>query len=202
MQYNIAPAICCIMIIGNGLVATAFRQYDPGHDTVIVAAGVSDSTTKSPAAFAREETLLRGILDKHPGKTIVYISTCSIYDASLQSSPYVLHKLAIEAIIMQSAAAFHILRMTNLVGNSPKATTFFHQLTEHIRSGTAFDLWVHARRNIIDYAQAARAGSHILSQDMYRKTITNIAHPLKLSRTPDCRIDRPAFWQDTGFPFH
>ena len=82
------------MVIGNGLVAKGFSAYNRDSNIVVFASGVSNSTTTSEAAFSREAGLLSEILRQHTEKKIVYISTCSIYDESLNDSAYVRHKLA------------------------------------------------------------------------------------------------------------
>ena len=87
------------MIIGRGLVATAFAtcwQHDA--TTAIVAAGVSNSAESDPAAFAREEKLLGEVISNPAIERIVYFGSCAVGNAAEQQTPYLQHKARMEAL--------------------------------------------------------------------------------------------------------
>src|SRR4051812_15129296 len=114
------------MIIGNGLVAGGFKQYRKDKRCLIFASGVSNSTNSDSNAFCREQLLLEEMINTHGNKTFVYFSTCSVYDPSMQNSPYVLHKLSMEAIIKRRHNNYHIFRISNLAGQSGNPHTFLN----------------------------------------------------------------------------
>src|SRR5687768_6321770 len=101
------------MVIGNGMIATRFNSYSTNEKFVIFASGVSNSVTTNSAHFAREDQLLHSVIEKNPNKTLVYFSTCSIYDHSMVQSPYVLHKLKMEETITATHPNFIIFRVSN-----------------------------------------------------------------------------------------
>ena len=84
-----------MMVIGSGMMATSFADY-VDDNIVIFASGVSNSKEKNLEAYKREEKLLYSVIQKNLDKTIVYFSTCSIYDDSVNSSEYVKHKILME----------------------------------------------------------------------------------------------------------
>ena len=65
------------MVIGNGMIATRFSNYAENGDVLIFASGVSHSASATATDFARERALLLETMQLHPGKLLVYFSTCS-----------------------------------------------------------------------------------------------------------------------------
>ena len=96
------------MIVGNGLVASAFAAFAEDDDYVIFASGVSNSQEKDPAAYQREFDLLRSHL--RPDTCLVYFSTCSIADQSRSHSHYIQHKIKVEEYIANHASDYVIFR--------------------------------------------------------------------------------------------
>ncbi|MFQ6310265.1 hypothetical protein [Lysobacter capsici] len=87
------------MIVGNGLIAEAFKaRYEHDRTVVIFASGVSNSSETSEQAFLRERRLLLETLRTAEGK-FVYFSTCSLTDADRQATPYAVHKLEMESLV-------------------------------------------------------------------------------------------------------
>ena len=84
------------MVIGNGMIAKRFAAYTGNDQFIIFASGVSNSRTNDTAAYNREAALLLDTIKHNKDKTLVYFSTCSIYDPGEKDSPYVLHKLKME----------------------------------------------------------------------------------------------------------
>ena len=142
------------MIIGRGLIASIFAQYDE-DDLLIFASGVSNSLEVRAAEFEREKSLLINSLNSYPDKKIIYFSTCSICDPSKQESPYVLHKLAMEKLIDGHAQRSIILRIGNVVGHGGNPNTLFNFLSNCIRNDLHFTLHSKAGRILIDAAHIA-----------------------------------------------
>ncbi|MCD2422202.1 NAD-dependent epimerase/dehydratase family protein [Niabella pedocola] len=164
------------MIIGNGMIAKRFSDYQQQDDFVVFASGVSNSKSQRDADYAREMDLLQATLAAHKEKHFVYFSTCSIYDPTEAASHYVQHKQRVEAYIRQHAETFHIFRVSNVVGASGNPNTIFNYYINHIRAHTNFDIWMHASRNLIDIDDVFALVDQILKQGVYQNGITNIAN--------------------------
>lgn len=141
------------MIVGHGLLASAFRTnlWDD-TDTVVFASGVSNSKETRPEEFRREENLLDEYLGG--GRRIYYFGSCSVLDPTLEDAPYVRHKLRMEEKV-RAAARYVIFRLPQVVGRSENPNLLTNFLFEKIKSGTQFQLWKNARRNLIDVDDVA-----------------------------------------------
>lgn len=166
------------MVIGNGLLATRFESYQNDERFLIFASGVSNSKTKNMDAYSREILLLQDCIRQHPGKTIVYFSTCSIYDPDEKQSAYVRHKLHIEELIRQTAREFFILRVSNVAGRSLNPNTLLNYFFYHIRHGINFDLWTNACRNIIDIDDVFFIADGLLKRTSSSPVPVNVASPV------------------------
>ena len=172
------------MVIGNGLVARRFELYNSEENFLVFASGVSNSKTKNPEAYNREINLLKDSIQKYNSKTLIYFSTCSIYDPQEKKSAYVQHKLNIEDFIQTCAKQYHIFRISNLAGISSNPNTLLNFFFNHVKNGINFDLWTNACRNIIDVDHAYLIIDHILKNNLFPNQVINIAnpvnHPVKL----------------------
>lgn len=164
------------MVVGNGMIATAFNRFATDASRLIFASGVSNSSTRQQEQFEREENLLRHQMAQHPDKQLIYFSTCSIYDASMQQSAYVKHKLAMEQCIQKQSSNYLIFRVSNPVGFTHNPHTVLNYFVQHIKSGTAFSIWKNAGRNIIDLSDMTRLCQHILLETDTQNSIVNIAN--------------------------
>ena len=166
------------MVAGNGLIAKGFMPYyGEDHRFLIFASGVSNSGNADPAAFERETALLKKTMAAYPDKILVYFSTCSIYDSTLTHSPYVQHKLAMEALVKQQAA-YYIFRISNLAGKTDNPHTFVNDFVQHILAGSFFYLWTNAWRNVLDIDDMVAICHSILQSGLFKNEIVNIANPV------------------------
>jgi dTDP-4-dehydrorhamnose reductase len=137
------------MILGRGLIATAFKNsvFDsPLY--VVFASGVSNSMESDPKAFARELALLDSSIAKNT--TILYFSTTSIFDPTKQDTPYIQHKLTIEKHIREKADSYIITRLPILVGHTPNPHTLINYMVEAIREKKKLDVHARACRHLLD----------------------------------------------------
>lgn len=162
------------MTVGTGLIGSLFKD-NYRSDVVFFASGVSNSLEKDPAAFEREENLLRVTLEENPDKIFVYFSTCSIYDSSKNSSSYVLHKLKMEQIIALKAEQYLILRVSNAVGKGGNPTLLLNYLTRSAKEGNTINVHTLAKRNLIDVADIKNITEQLLSEQNFNR-IVNIAY--------------------------
>jgi nucleoside-diphosphate-sugar epimerase len=165
------------MVIGNGLVAKRFESYKRENDFLVFASGVSNSKTKNPELYEREMKLLENHVQQYNTRSLVYFSTCSVYDPQEKDSAYVKHKLQIEAFIQNQVKQFHIFRISNLAGKSANPNTLLNFFFNHVKSGVNFDVWTNACRNLIDIDDAYLIMDHILKNNLFPNGIVNIASP-------------------------
>jgi nucleoside-diphosphate-sugar epimerase len=166
------------MVIGNGMIAKRFERYNTDNDFIIFASGVSDSTTTDAAAFSREENLLRNTIASNQEKTLVYFSTCSIYDPSMHQSTYVLHKLKMEEIITANAKKYTIFRVSNPIGRTSNTHTVFNFFIQHILQKQPFAAWKYASRNLLDIDDMFAICDHLLKKKLFLNSVVNIANPV------------------------
>lgn len=165
------------MVIGNGMLAKAFKSYLDQEDYIIFASGVSDSTSTDTSAFERELQLLTDTIKNNKDKFFVYFSTCSIYDVSMQHSHYVQHKIKAEELIIKQCTSYIIFRLTNPVGNTGNRHTVVNYFINHIAEKKEFAVWKNASRNIIDIDDVYTVCNEILQQKLYTGSVLNIANP-------------------------
>lgn len=136
------------MIVGKGLIATTLYQYKNDEGFIIFASGVSNSAETAKDNFKREEELLMKAVsfDKH----IVYFGTCSVYDNTLKTTPYVLHKLSMEKLITEQYRRYTILRLPTLIGKTNNPNTFFNSITSKLRNNEDVIVYKNASRYLID----------------------------------------------------
>ncbi|MBP7173534.1 MAG: NAD-dependent epimerase/dehydratase family protein [Cloacibacterium sp.] len=162
------------MIIGNGLIASLFNEYDK-ENVVFFASGVSNSSETRREEFLREENLIQKILSENPKKIFVYFSTCSIYDSSKNESPYVNHKLKMEQIVAYSSQKYLILRVSNAVGKGGNPNLLMNHLVHTARSGETINVHTLATRNLIDVEDIRKITLQLIEQEYFNKII-NVAY--------------------------
>jgi len=165
------------MVIGNGMIAKKFKSYLANEDIVIFASGVSDSTNTDTGSFEREEKMIANTIRTNPGKLLVYFSTCSIYDLSMQASAYVQHKIKTEDYIMNNHSPFIIFRLTNPIGKTSNTHTVVNYFIKNIVEKHEFAVWKNAGRNIIDIDDMYLVCNEILQEKLFINSIVNIANP-------------------------
>jgi hypothetical protein len=164
------------MVIGNGMIANRFVNYQNEKDKIIFASGVSNSKDTIEQNFAREFELLNKTLEKNPDKILVYFSTCSVEDKDLQSAPYVIHKKNIEKFIKQNAAKYYLFRISNLAGVSNNPYTILNYFILNILQNNVLTVWKNAYRNIIGIDDMYSIADDILKEDILLNTTINIAN--------------------------
>ena len=170
------------MIIGSGLVATAFKTplYKAG-DIWIYAAGVSNSSCIEMHEFERERTRLTRALEEGKNAAMfIYFSTCSINDIMAENSPYVLHKIAMEKLV-HNHARFLIIRLPQLAGKTFNPHTLLNYLYEKITRENAFLVWKKAYRNIIDVEDVVKIVNLLAENSRFKRKTINIANPISTS---------------------
>lgn len=175
-----------ITIVGRGMVASSFvkAHIKPTIPATIFASGVSDSACCDEAKFLREKNLLElQLRSRHESGYFVYFGTCSIYDQSINSSPYVIHKRRMEDIVLSSAIG-RVIRLPQVVGPNAPATTLVPYLVSCIKTETPFCVWTKAFRNIIHVDHIVAIVLQLLSCELADHKVMNVACPYGIS-VPD-----------------
>jgi len=136
-----------LIVVGNGLIGSHFSRLATCSDHIIFASGVSNSRSASVDDFNRETALLKSWLKK--SGTLVYFSTCSIEDPLLSAIPYVLHKRAMEKLVIGSKSGV-VIRVPQVVGNCANKNTLINFLVDKIYHNESYILQAGAVRNLID----------------------------------------------------
>ncbi|WP_353777933.1 NAD-dependent epimerase/dehydratase family protein [Winogradskyella sp. 3972H.M.0a.05] len=162
------------MVIGNGLMAKTFAHYKNDAQILIFASGVSNSLETNDEVFQREAKLLEEAITQHPNSKLVYFSTCSVTDDSINTRPYVKHKLALEAYIEAHCSDFLIARLPNVVGPNGNKGTIINYLYNAVKNQQLIELWKNSERNIIDKEDVKVIVDGLIEADYSRRTI-NVA---------------------------
>lgn len=169
------------MVVGNGMVAINFAQYQDREDVVIFASGISNSKLALKKEFEKEHSLLEKIILENPDKKLVYFSTFNLFDPKERTSPYCLHKLYMEKYIELNIPQYNIFRLGHVAGESAKQYTILSFLYNAIKEGNRFDLWENASRNIIDIKDISLICSFIIDHNLFLNQITNICNSTNTS---------------------
>ena len=131
------------------MIASAFSNvnYD-FSDYILFASGVSNSKCEDPVEFEREFSLLKSMLKFN--KRLIYFSTSSIFDPSLEFSFYVRHKLRIESFIDQNFKEYVIYRLPNVIGKISNKNTLINYFAEAIHTESVVKLFNNSTRYILD----------------------------------------------------
>jgi nucleoside-diphosphate-sugar epimerase len=122
--------------------------------------------------------LLKESVQLYNSQSLIYFSTCSIYDDQEKDAAYVQHKLHIEDYIQTKVKQYRIFRISNLAGQSSNPNTVLNFFINHIKNGVNFDLWTNACRNIIDIDHVYLVIDLILKNDLFPNQVINIANPV------------------------
>jgi len=164
------------MIIGNGMISKVFKSYDYSNKVLIFASGVSNSNEVLERNFFREESLLKDVISKYPEKLLIYFSSCSIYDDSMNTKPYIKHKLEMEALIQRNCSNFYIFRLPQVVGFA-RNQTLVNFLFSSVLNNKKIDIYKYSTRNLISTVDVYKVASYLLENKIYLNEITNIATP-------------------------
>lgn len=172
------PAKNELHIIGDGLIGSALKKCSASFKIpwMIIAAGVSDSKCDALDQYRREENLITDCIETASmnSQRILYISTYSVNDKTLSTSPYVRNKLHCEKRIMESSRSNVVLRLTNVVGRNGNPANILNFLVYCIRDNAPFAIWKGAHRNFLDIDDVVRFTLSLKKSDT---GIIELVHP-------------------------
>lgn len=136
------------MIIGDGLIATAFvEKYGKDKNIIIFASGVSNSQEINPSNFLREKNLLNKIIVENPNIKFIYFSTILI---GYKNNPYYTHKKEMENLIKKSSTNYIIFRVPQLIGKKGNNNNLINSLVNTLKNKQEFNVYGDVKRAIID----------------------------------------------------
>jgi len=111
-----------MFVYGKGFLAKALKKLKNNNkfnNFCFYASGISNSKIKSNTELIREKKKIKSFLRFYPpNKTLVYISTISIFDTSMKNTGYVKNKLFIENFLKSNVKKLLILRLPQIAGKS------------------------------------------------------------------------------------
>lgn len=164
------------LIVGNGMLATAFIEFIDNPDVIIFASGVSNSLETDKAKFLRETNLLKKYIVEFPDKLLVYFSTCSMYDPVAKFSDYVIHKIAMEDLIKTNCKDYLIFRVSQILGKSNNQT-LINFLFDNIINGKYFEIWHKSNRNLIALNDVLKLTHLIIKDKLNYNKVYHLATP-------------------------
>jgi|LakMenEpi03Aug12_release.lakeMendotaPanAssembly.Ray.scaffolds.fasta_scaffold497489_2 nucleoside-diphosphate-sugar epimerase len=136
------------MIIGNGLLASAFRNSKMNFDdSIIFASGVSNSLEENQEEYDREESLIKQIILKNRDLKFIYFSSSSV---GLIENKYYYFKLSMEKLIKDSTSNYIIFRVPQIVGKSGNSKNLVNFLKNAIINQEKLTVCQNAIRFLID----------------------------------------------------
>lgn len=164
------------MVVGHGLMAQAFSKYAEDDSLIIFASGVSNSLETKESEFARERKLLFSCLNDFSKKRFIYFGTCSIYDHSLNNTPYIAHKKNLEKLIRSTHKNYLIIRLPNIAGKGGNENTLINYLVNAVKNNLPIKVWVNSSRNILSQEDVGFIVQKILDGNFVNQVI-NVANP-------------------------
>lgn len=161
------------MVIGSGLIARIFKnEFEDDKDVIVYASGVSNSGEKEVESYQRELNLLKSF-EKTDAK-LIYFSTVSVFDPTLQQSAYIRHKLEIEKYISSRLKNYIIFRLPIVIGHSRNPNTLTNFLFQKIQNQENFFLHQHAQRYILDSDDVGKFLSPLIRDSSINRRTLNI----------------------------
>lgn len=156
------------MIVGNGLVAKTVKSCDR-EGIIIFASGVSNSVNPQPEDFEREINLLSQYVAHH--KKLIYFSTISVFDNSVNENAYIKHKLAMEQYIADNCSSYLILRLPNVIGNQGNPNTLFPFFKKALKNNFQVNIKESAFRYLLTTAQLNKMLFQLLESEVENQLI-------------------------------
>ncbi len=168
------------MLVGNGLISKAFKNYLKNDSVLIFASGVSNSNEIDLNNFKREEHLLRESIKKYSDFLFIYFSSCSVEDSKLRETPYYQHKLKMENLVKKESNKYLIFRIPQVIGRDGNQNLIINFLIDKIQKKEEFSLWKKASRNLIDVEDIYKIAHYIIKNSLYKDRVVNIANTINI----------------------
>ena len=136
------------MIVGNGLLGSAFKNSTIDFDDCLIfASGVSNSKNIYESDFKRERNLLVNHILDHDNLKFIYFSSML---ADISYKPYYEHKLKMERIIEKMSDNYIIFRLPQVIGKTGNPANLVNHIINSIKNGDELTIFKNIERAIID----------------------------------------------------
>lgn len=160
------------IVIGNGMIASNFRDVKFNKSTLIFASGVSNSKETRNEEFSREKLLIERTLTNSENADFVYFSTTALNFGV--TSHYTEHKERMEALISKEVPRHFIFRLPQIVGLVQNSTLVSY-LTRAIHEHQTLTLQKGAIRNLLDVVDLARITQLLVNKGAGLRATNNLA---------------------------
>lgn len=158
------------MIIGNGLLASVFKEeYNLNYNVIIFASGVSNSSETDINNFNREEKLLANTIELNKNSCIVYFSSAISYIKNKKA--YLEHKQKMESIIKNSGINYLIIRLPQVIGNGGNKNNMINYFVNCIKNSTKFNVFKNTERSLIDVDDIKKIVDFLIINNIKNETI-------------------------------
>lgn len=160
------------MVIGNGLLANTFREFQSDNNIILFASGISNSSETSTNSFKREKELL--LTYKGSPQQLIYFSTIGIHDPDLSSSKYILHKQELELLIQEYFNSFLIFRLPIVVSDSLNPYTLTNFIYNKIKRDEPVPVYKNAIRYLIDIQDTKILVAEMIKSKRFQNEIIDL----------------------------
>jgi nucleoside-diphosphate-sugar epimerase len=165
------------MIIGTGLIASAFSKSEKKYDNLIIfASGVSDSKQTDVNEYRREESLILNTINENKGLKFIYFSSML---AGIKNNQYYNHKVNIEKLITDNAKKYLIFRAPQIIGHTGNKNNIINAFKNSILNENTVNVFSNAKRAIIDVDDLVNIVNYCV--DKTTCSIINISNIEKIS---------------------
>ena len=136
------------MIIGNGLIGSAFKKCEEINSNVLIfASGVSSSSSNKPEDFKRENDLVLDTIAKYKKSKFVYFSSIL---AGISDNDYYNHKVRMEELIKSKSKDYLIFKVPQIIGFNGNNTNLIKYITNNIKKNNRIKLFKGIDRALLD----------------------------------------------------
>jgi UDP-2-acetamido-2,6-beta-L-arabino-hexul-4-ose reductase len=165
------------MVIGNGLIANAFHHYSDNEKFIFFASGVSNSISEDVNDYRKELDLLESVLSKRKkNQILIYFSSFNVFDPTLHSNSYVIHKRSVENFLSQYKDTT-VIRLPIVLAKSNNPTTLVNYFIQSIHNSVNITVYSEAWRYVISLEDTVRMVDHILNLQSNPSPFYNISYP-------------------------
>jgi nucleoside-diphosphate-sugar epimerase len=168
------------MIMGKGMIANAFKDYQDDTNILVFAAGVSNSGETDEKSFEREFLLLKQSLKYD--MCLIYFSSCDVIDNTyLLNNAYYRHKVFIEKYIERNSSCYWIFRLPQVYGPSDNKNTLINYFVEKIINEEKFDLFVNHYKSIISTSDVFQICDYVIKNGIKKNNVINVFNTNQMS---------------------
>jgi dTDP-4-dehydrorhamnose reductase len=137
------------MVIGNGLIASAFlKDYQNDDRFLIFASGVSNSSETNVNEFEREKLLFSKSVLSNPSKHVVYFT--SFIDPNKEKMQYADHKCKMEELVKSYKNFYTILKLPQVIGKTGNNNTLVNFIVKKLKNQEELNVYKNVYKSLID----------------------------------------------------